>query len=119
MPRTSLTPQTAKGPYPGTVSANDLDITWAAADAVNGNDFAFTGRELILARNDDAGAQTITLTSSADEKKRMGDITAYSIGIGEYAAFWAGGVQGWTQTGSKFFIDVSDANIFLAIVKIP
>jgi len=119
MPRTLLTAQVPLGPYPGTVSADDLDFTWAAADLANGNDFAFTGRELILARNDDAAPQTITLTSVADSKKRMGTITAYSRAAGEYGMFWAGSLEGWVQSGNKFFIDVSDASIFLAIIKLP
>lgn len=119
MPRTALTVQTLKGPYPGTVSVNDLDITFAAADVANGNDFPYTGREVILMRNDDAGAQTVTFTSSAEPAtKRLGHITDYSIGIGEYAAFWAGAIQGWVQAGQKFFIDASDANIMIAILRV-
>ena len=119
MPRTALTPQTPKGPYPGTVSAEDLDFTWAALDDANGNEFAFTGRELVMFRNDDAAPQTITLTSSNDPMKRLGNIPTYSIGIGEYAAFWAGAIAGWSQSGQKFFIDCSDPNIMVAVIKIP
>jgi len=119
MPRTALTTQTPKGPYPGVVSAEDLDFTWAAADDANGNDFVFTGRELILVRNDDAAPQTITLTSSNDPQKRLGNITTYSVGIGEYAAFWAGAIQGWVQAGQKFFIDTSDPDLKFAVIRIP
>jgi len=119
MARTALTVQTPKGPYPGTVAAEALDFTWAAGDDVNDNDFVFTGRELILCRNDDAAAQTIGFVSVADAQKRLGDITAYSVGIGEYAAFWAGNVLGWSQTGGKFHIDVSDPDLKFAIIRIP
>ncbi|WP_447979085.1 hypothetical protein [Candidatus Nitrospira bockiana] len=118
MPRTALTVQTPKGPYPGTVSANDLDFTLAAGDVANGNEFSFTGRELIIAQNTDVGAQTITLTSANDERNRKGDINAYSIGAGEFAMFWAGSVIGWDQSG-KFHINVSNAGIKLAIIRIP
>jgi hypothetical protein len=118
MPRTALTPQVVKGPYPGTVAANDLDITWAAGDDVNGNEFAFTGRELILVRNDDAAAQTVTLLSSATPGYgRTADITTYSLAAGEYAAFWAGATQGWVQPGSKFNIDLSDPDLKFAVLR--
>jgi hypothetical protein len=119
MPRTVLTPQVVKGPYPGTVAADALDITWAAGDDVNGNEFAFTGRELILVRNDDAAAQTVTFLSSATPQfNRTADITAYSLAAGEYAAFWAGALPGWVQSGSKFNIDLSDPDLKFAILRL-
>jgi hypothetical protein len=119
MPETALTVQTAKGPYPGTVAANDLDITWTAGDAVNGNSFISTGRELLLVRNDDAGAQTLTLKSVADTFARTADISAYSVGIGEYAAFWVGDRQGWTTGGGLVLINpVASANLFFAVLRL-
>ena len=119
MPRTALTPQTLKGPYPGTVSANDLDITWAAGDDANENEFTCTGKDLILVRNDDAGAQTFSLLSVEDKKKRKGDVTNYSVGAGEYAGFWVGSLVGWDQGAGKFHIDVSSNNLMFAILRLP
>ena len=119
MPRTLLTPQTPKGPYPGTVAANALDYTYVAADLANGNEFVGTGRDLLLMKNDDAAPQTITLTSAADPYGRTSNITAYSMGIGEFAMFWFGNLVGWDQGGGKLFIDVSDVDIKLAVVRLP
>lgn len=120
MPRTALTPVTPKGPYPGTVAADDLDFSFAAADVVNMNDFLFTGRELILVRNTDgAAAHTITLTSANDPFNRLGTIASYSVGANEFAAFWAGKLLGWDQAGGKFHLQADHVNIQFAILTIP
>jgi hypothetical protein len=120
MPRTNIPVQTPLGPFPALpVAANALDITVQAADVANLNEFVFTGKELILVKNDDAGAQTITLTSVADEQKRTGDITTYSVGIGEYAAFLATSLKGWQQSDGKFYLAASSANIKIAVLRLP
>lgn len=119
MPRTEITKQTPLGPYPGTIAAEALDITWTAGDVANGNDFTCTGRELILVRNDDAGAQTFTVDSVPGAESREGDLTAYSVGIDEYAAFWVGNIIGWKQSDGKVHIAPASANLFFAIIKIP
>lgn len=119
MPRTALTVQTLVGPYPASVAAEDLDITFAAADVANMNEFAFTGREIILVENTDAGAQTITFTSIADSFGREEDIAAYSLAAGEFAGFWAGALGGWAQAGNLFFLEASAATVKFAILRIP
>lgn len=120
MPRTAITVQTPKGPYPGTVNANDLDLAWQAADVANGNYFVGTGRELLLVRNGDAGAQTFTITSAPDPYKRTGNITAYSLGASEMAHFWLGGnLVGWYQAGNQVYLDASDADVAYAVIRIP
>lgn len=120
MARTTVTPQAVVGPYPALpVSADSLDITWAAADTVNQNQFPITGKEVILARNDNAGAQTITLNSNpSDTFNRDGDITTYSIGAGEYAAFYPA-IKGWKQADSQFYLEASAADVFFAILRLP
>ena len=119
MLRTPLTSQTPKGPYPGTVGAGDLAITWAAGDAVNFNDIAATGRELLLVRNDNIAAQTFSIISSADPFKRTGDITDYSVPASGYAAFLLGALIGWIQTDRKFHINPSSVDLNFAILRIP
>lgn len=70
MPRTALTVKTPPGPHPGAIAANGADFTWEVGDNVNGNDFTPTGEELLLVRNDDAGAQTVTITTAPDKFAR-------------------------------------------------
>lgn len=118
MPRTAITAQTPKGPYPGTVSANDLDITWTAGDAVNGNSVVLSGPMLLLFRNDNVGAQTFTVSSTQDPYKRTGDVSAYSLGASEYAAFLVK-PEGWIQSDGRLYIDVGSADIKIAVLKLP
>lgn len=119
MPRTALTVQTLKGPHPGTVAADALDIVWTAADDANLNDFLYTGREIILVRNDNVGAQTITLTSKLSSLQRLGTVLDYSLAAGEYAAFWAGDIAGWLQSDGKFYLEASANDVFFAILRLP
>lgn len=118
MPRTALTVKTPPGPHPGAIAANGADFTWEAGDNVNGNDFTPTGEELLLVRNDDAGAQTVTITTAPDKFARTGNITAYSVGIGEYAYFGPFAVDGWRQTDGKIHVACSSANIKFALVRV-
>lgn len=120
MPRTALTPQTAIAKHPGTLAANAADFTFAAGDASNGNYFVSSGNQLIVARNTGAGARTITLTSAADSLNRLGTITAYSIGAGEFAVFTQGlTIDGWRQSDGQFYINVEHAEVTLAVITLP
>lgn len=120
MPRTSFTIINAPGSYLASIAADDLDFAWEAGDVANNNQFASTGKELILVRNDDVGAQTFTIVSIADPQlKRTGDVTDYSVGAGEYAIFGPVEAKGWRQTDGNVYINPSDANLFFAIIRLP
>jgi hypothetical protein len=79
------------------------------------------GRDLLFFQNSDAGAVTVTITSVADEKNRTGDITTYSIGIGEFAMFSVGLTNqlGWQSTAKKIRITVSDADLKVSVLRLP
>jgi hypothetical protein len=118
--RTAITPQTPKGPYPGTVNAGDLALTLTAADTVNLNQFAATGTELLIVQNTDVGSQTITLTTKADAFGRTADITAYSMATGTFAVFnFRNANQGWVQADGNVYFQASSANIKFAVLRIP
>ncbi|HNP80124.1 MAG TPA: hypothetical protein PKN47_01575 [Nitrospira sp.] len=119
--RTSVTTSvvTPKGPYPGTVAANALDVATFDLDNTNGNVWVGTGRELLVIQNPTAGAITVTLTSSADAQNRKGDITTYSLGVGEFMAFWYGNLVGWNQGGGQVYLDCSASGLKGLIFKIP
>lgn len=119
MARTAITPQNVPGSYPGTIAANGADFTWAAADVTNKNQFISTGRELLLVKNDDVAAQTITINSAQDPYKRTGDISSYSLGIAEFAVFGPFPVLGWIQSDSNIYLEASSANIKFAVLKLP
>ncbi len=117
MPRTAITVQTPPGAYPGTIAADAADLTWVAADVANKNSFVCAGGELVLVRNDDASAQTVTITSVADEYARTGDVSAYSVGAGEYALFGPIPVAGWRQSDGSVYLEASSANVKLAVIR--
>lgn len=119
--RTSVTASVVapKGPYPGTVAANDLDVVPFTLDNTNGNVWVGTGRDLLVIQNPTAGAITITLTSSADSANRKADISTYSLGVGEFMAFWYGSLVGWDQGGGQLYIDCSATGLKGMIFRIP
>jgi len=122
MARLALTAQTPLGSYPALpLVANSADFTWVAsgADFADGAGVTLTGRELVLIRNDNAGAQTVTFTATPDAYGREENITAYSIGIGEYAMFGPFKPDGWMQTDGRLYFAVSAADLYLAVIRIP
>lgn len=119
MARVALPIVNPLGPYPGAVAANALDVVFTVCDPTNDNQFALTGRELIVVRNLHATlARLITLTSSADPQKRVADIASYSLGALEFMMFWVGAIPGWDQSG-QFFLDGETTDVVFAIVRIP
>src|ERR1043165_8918269 len=117
MPRTAIPPATVVGPYPTLPPAADsLDLVFSAADTVNLNQIALGAAKylLLLWNNTGGSAYTITLTSVADKFGRTGDITTYSVGIGEF-----GGIlidrDIWAQTDGNLYLQASNAAVkFLA-----
>jgi hypothetical protein len=119
MARTATAAQTPKGPYPGTVSANLLDVTFTAADNANGHTTTWAGnRMLVVARNSGAGARTITVTSIADSHGRTGDVSAFSMGAGEYCAFIVER-DGWQQSDNCLYWTAEHSEVLVAILAIP
>ncbi len=110
-----LTRQEPKGPYPGTVAANDLDVTFTAA-VVGDATFACTGKELVLFHNSGVSAVTFTIDAQVDIYNRDADITSYSIGADEYAAFWFGNTVGWRDSNGVVTMDASSTDLKYAVI---
>lgn len=122
MTRLALTVQQIIDDYPATpLTANAADFVWTAAgaDFADGASFALTGKEVLLVRNDNGAAQTVTITSVADGKNRTGTITAYSVGIGEYAVFPPFKKDGWAQASGLLYIAASAADVYFAVLRLP
>ncbi len=118
MARQDITVQTTLGRYPSLQpSANAADFTWAACDSVNFEQATLNGGEFILFRNDNAGAQTVTITSVVDGQNRTGDITTYSIGIGEYAIFGPVPRTGWRQSDGNVYFQATANDVFCAVIR--
>ncbi len=122
MARLVLVPQTVLGSYPTlplTVNSADFTFVASGADFVDGFSFPLTGRELLIIRNDNVGAKTVTIDSVAAKRtNREGDISAYSIGVGEYCVLGPFGKDGWAQLTTGFLHgEVEAADLFLAVIK--
>lgn len=101
------------------LAAGSADLREDAADVVNDNSYQCTGRELVIAHNTDAAAQTLTVSSSADEHHRTGDITAYSIAAGKTASFGPFRPEGWARADGTVKLTASSVNVKLSIVRLP
>ena len=112
--RIVLTPISVPGPY-----AAAANLTWTAADATNKNAFVFTGREILLVRNDNAGEQTVTIQSVACEHARTGNLSK-AIAASAYAVFplFSNG-EGWRQTDGKIYVDAASADVKFCVLRIP
>jgi hypothetical protein len=117
MARTALTKTSAPGGYP----TAGVTVTWNDADSSNGNDFAMTGRDLVLVRNGHASAaKTYTVTSAADSQGRSKNITAESLVAGAVVCLGPfRNKTGWAQSSNKFYIDGEDNNIKIAVILLP
>jgi len=110
-----------KGPF-DTIAAGNLHFTFAAGNT-GGDTVAITGREILLIYNIHATiAYTVTIASQADEKGRIGDITAYSLAALEFAYFTGGltNSPGWKNLSTGLItITPSNASIKWAVLKLP
>lgn len=115
MSRTALTPQALPGGY----SLSPLTLSLAAADNVNGNSFPATGREVLIAKNDDVVARTVTVESTADPVEgRTGDCVR-TLAAGEIAVFPLFPTRGWAQADGSIYLDSTSALLKLAVVRLP
>lgn len=119
MPRTAITVNEAAKRYPVLpVGVNSLDFAFAVGDSVNGLEYVASGREAVILSNVNAGAQTFTLLSVADEFGRKGDIAAYSLGPNEFAIL-VPPLKGFQQADGKIYIDVSHNDVNIAVLRLP
>ena len=123
MARLSLTPQSPAGFWPTlalTAGAEDFTWTAAGADFADGFSFVNTGREILLVRNDFAGAKYITITSVVDKYNRLGHITEYSLAQDDYAWFGPFKPSGWNQAGTNLLYGVCEAaTMNLVVCRLP
>lgn len=122
MSRTPITPQTLQGNKVSAYAvAESADITFAASTGSagdSGNSFTSTGNDILIARNDNAAAKTITFTTLEDPYGLQEDISAYSIGIGEYAIFGIFQVVPWRQADGLVYFETNHADIKVAVIAL-
>ena len=118
MARTSVTKSTLQGPYPTLpVTANLLDLAFAAADVSNKNQFPGAGDDILLVWNTGESTYTVTFTSVADDKKRTGDVTTYSVAASVIAAFRFKDA-GWKQSDGMIYVEASNVAVKFAVMAL-
>lgn len=131
MAPTLITSESVIGPYIATpVSPTDLNVSWTAADSVNGNQLIYDAPsgDILLAWNKDYTlAHNFTLTSMLDTPfQRLGDISNYSLAGGQIMAFYLGNFPssvptGWgALIGGSYYINFSadSSLIYFAILQL-
>jgi len=113
MPRTVLAKTAA-----GTASAGGL-VALTAADASSQNYYVSTGRELVIAWNSGATPRTVTITSVADEKGRLGHITAQAISAGARLVYGPIPKDSWAQSSGEQWLEASHAEVKFAVIAVP
>src|SRR4051794_36985247 len=102
MTRTVLPKTNVVGPY----AVAGVACTQTAADAVNGNRFAMSGDDILLAYNSGASGHTVTV-SSVPLNGRSGDITADAIAAGEIRAYQRFPMPGWNQADGYLYVSAN------------
>lgn len=115
---TELTVVDLPGAYEAVIADTPVDVGLVAADLA-GNTFRSTGREIVVVRNDDVGAVTVTITSQpASRTGRVGDIAAASIPASEVRMFQVFPRDGW-ESGGLITITASDVDLLIGVLRAP
>lgn len=119
MARLDIVPATVINGFPTLpLAADSADFVFSnPAVAADGISYTSSGREVLLVQNTSGGALTFTVASSP-LNGRTGDITAYSLGAGEFAAIMVSGA-GWEQASRKVFAVGSTTGIKFAVLRLP
>lgn len=115
---TELTVVDLPSAYEAAIANTPVDVGLVASDLA-GNTFRSTGREIVIAQNDDVGAVTVTVSSQpASRTGRVGDIAAASIPASGVRMFQIFPRDGW-ESGGLITITTSDVDCLLAVVRAP
>lgn len=114
MPRTSITSASAPGQFPTAGAA----VTFTAADVANMNQATASGKDLVIVTNTDTVPHNFTLSSVADEKNRLGDITE-AIAAGATKVYGPLPFLGWRQFDGFLYFNAADTTVVIAVVALP
>ena len=114
MAETPLTVTTAPGAYASAMTV----VTMTATDVANGNSFGATNNDLILAWNDSATPYTVTITSQADDKGRLGTITTQAIAADAHLILGPMKTPGWADSGNLINVTASNVAVKFGIINL-
>jgi hypothetical protein len=114
MPRTALTPANVPGTRPQAAGW----LTFAAADASNGNSVALTTKSIMVyARNSGGSSQTLDVLSVADAYGRTDD-ARFTIPAGDILELGPYAQAGWAQADGALWLDASSADVLLSVRRL-
>ena len=105
------------------VVAGDLNLTPVATDAVNGNSFAASGKEIVMLINTDTATHTVTITSTADNLGRLDtSLTTYVVpvaagGLSGISVVEMSVLGGWIQSGQTVNMTSSSALVKVVVLR--
>ncbi len=114
MPRTTLSPTSIAGG--SSVGVGFVEFAWADCDPVNGNQFASTGKELLLARNTNADSPAVSRKVTV--QKTNGRIE-YTLSADGNATAGQIPTSGHKQADNYVYVDGSHADIEFAVLVLP
>lgn len=117
MPPTALTRHVAPGSY----DVDGLVVAADTGDAVEGNKFTATGRDLLRVHNTDTSTHPFVITSVADPATgRTGDISV-TFAAGEVRIFGPMELQGWADGNGEIVIpaDAELDNFAIELIELP
>lgn len=115
MARQTLAKTTAPGAYAGEWTA----VTFTAANPTDKEQFALTGREIVLIRNTSADTPYyVTITSVDDPFGRSEHITQIDIAFGATVVWGPTALEGWRQSDGNLYLEAENADIEYAVITI-
>ena len=103
----------------GSYAAFGLTLIWADADIGNGNRFASTGKELLIARNTSGAALTVTVLGASTSTTNRTQNQLLRIEAGDTAAFGPFPTNGWKQADSCVWVNSESTSIRLSVLTLP
>lgn len=115
MARVVHTPQSLTGP----AMTAGKRINFVAADTVNKEQVAFTGREILIAWNSGGTTRTVTIDGKTDPYGGIRHLTAKNVAAGNFKIFGPFDAPAWMQTGRILTFEASHADIRFAVLRLP
>ncbi len=102
-----------------TITAGQLTVAMTSCDAANGNQYVYSGRDVLLLQNTDASPHPITVNTIADPYGGTNtSLTSYSLPANSISAIQMQFSQGWLQTGGVIQIASGCSNLIkIAILQ--
>jgi hypothetical protein len=116
MARQQILMQELRGPYDASYPANSADITFTLAIVADKEALQISCPILVLVKNVNVGAKTVTFNSVVDRYNRTLDVTTYSIAAGSIAAFEFK-PHGWKQTDGFLYAEAEHIDVSYAVLK--